>query len=211
MALAFGALELLCKGGEGREIAQMIVVDVDIQVVSILRCQMMIDHDGSIFFEVAGSDAHLETMLEEIELRRRQSGVIFRVFRQDFAPPGHECTPFPVVLSDCSLPLSLLVMDGQTPEGAQMILIFSHPMTVQGHDIGIVLDVVRKPAPSHGEECSVDVDHHDGHEVDLPVRAGPAETGIIGDSRSRSFRLLKSLRDEMVMFFFSRVVLRNGT
>ena len=72
-------------------------------------------------------------------------------------------------------------MDGQTPEGAQMILVFSSVVAIQGHDIGIILDVARKTTPSHSEGCSVDVDHHVGHEVDLPVRVGPAETGIIGD------------------------------
>ena len=81
MALAFSTLELFGKGGEGMDITQMIIVDIDIQVVPVLSRRVMTDDHRSVFFEVAGGDAHLEAAIEEIELGRRQSGIIFGVFR----------------------------------------------------------------------------------------------------------------------------------
>ncbi len=92
----------------------MVVMDIKIHMILEMSGMVMGHDDGSIFFQVAGSNA------------------------QVLSTSCHERSPSSVVQSDCSLPLVVFVVDGQASEGAKVVLVFSATVAVQGRNVGII-------------------------------------------------------------------------
>ena len=117
MALTFRALKLFGIGLEGRDVTEMVVMDIKIHMILEMSCRVMGDDDGSILFQLAGCNAHFEATFVQMDLGVRQSRVFFRVFRQALSTTCHERSPSAVVFFDRRLPPVLFVVDGQASEG----------------------------------------------------------------------------------------------